>query len=445
VHHGAVLVVDNHTGEVLAWVVGGGGKPDPDTEASYIDDVITPRQPGSALKPFLYTMALERGWTAATIIQDTPLSTQVSTGLHEYHNYSRINYGPIRLREALGNSLNIPAIRTVKFVGIDAFLSELRFLGFKGLTEGAGHYGEGLALGNAEVTLYELVQAYLTLANQGVFHPLSVLLDNPTPGPVKQVFNNQAVSIISNILSDPDARLMEFGTGGLLNFPAQTAVKTGTSTDYRDAWAVGYSSDHTVGVWMGNLDRDAMDKVSGSTGPALVLRAVFNELNRHHELTNLYLSPRLKRVRICSVTGKLATSRCPATEEWFISGTEPSQLCPTHFLPPKEKRATVVAEQPGCPDAHGELWIAQPTEGLEMAMDPRIPDEMEEFAFSLPEGTKPSMVEWLVDGKVVGKGSDDNGRYLWHLSRGQHKAQARVWCAPDSEPILTYPVAFIVK
>ena len=164
VTHGALLIVDHRTDQILAWVNAGG---------SQIDAVRTPRQPGSTLKPFLYALALERGWTAATRIDDAPLAQAVGVGLHRYHNYSHTHYGPLRLREALGNSLNVPAMHTVTFVGKQAFLDHLRQLGLQSLQRHPEHYGDGLALGNGEVTLLELVHAYATLARQGVSRPLS--------------------------------------------------------------------------------------------------------------------------------------------------------------------------------------------------------------------------------------------------------------------------------
>ena len=167
VTNGALLVADHRSGEVLAWVVGGAGNDD--VPGNMIDTVTTPRQPGSALKPFLYALALEKGWTAATLIDDAPLSEMVGYGLHSYQNYSRTFYGPVTLRNALGNSLNIPAVRAIQFTGVSDYLSVLDRLGFGALSRHPDHYGDGLALGNGEVTLLELVQAYGALANRGVY------------------------------------------------------------------------------------------------------------------------------------------------------------------------------------------------------------------------------------------------------------------------------------
>jgi len=426
VNNGAVLVIDHQTNEVLAWV--NAGKPETEMAGSQIDAVITKRQPGSTLKPFLYALALEKGWTPATLINDTPLADAVGMGLHSYRNYSHSYYGPIRLRDALGNSLNIPAIRTIKFVGTNQFLQRLRRLGMSSLTANSHHYGDGLALGNGGITLLELVQAYATLANQGSFRPLKILRNAPSSNSVP-IFSPQISSIIADILSDPDARRLEFGRSALLRFPIQTAVKTGTSTDYRDAWAVGFNHRYTVGVWLGNLDQQPMSQVSGSSGSALVLRAVFAELNRYEETRALFLSPQLVKVNICCTTGQRATSNCPSRIEWFIGGTEPS----ISF-----KTVMAQLEMP--------LYLKQPIHGLQLAMDPRIPDEHEAFSLRLSDtALEISIIEWLIDGKVIGTTPPKVHQLLWPVERGTHVAQARVWPFDSDEPVATPAVTFYVN
>ena len=267
-------------------MVGGGG--DQAGPRTHIDAVRAPRQPGSAMKPLLYGLALDSGWTAATVIDDSPLAADVGPGLHAYQNYSRRFYGPIGLRDALGNSLNIPALKALHFVGSTAYLGFLRELGFTSLNDHPDVYGDGLALGNGAVSLYELVQAYAALANGGQYRPLTVLaepgrqsLGRQTSG--RQVLSAEGASLIANILSDRDARTLEFGRASVLNFQAPTAVKTGTSSDFRDAWAVGFDARHTVGVWMGNLDQTPSQGVTGSTGPAILLLAMDPRLPPEHQ------------------------------------------------------------------------------------------------------------------------------------------------------------------
>ncbi len=247
VNNGALLVAEHGSGEVLAWVVAGAN--DSDWPGAKIDAVTAYRQPGSAIKPLLYAQALSRGWTAATVLDDAPLQEAVGDGLHRYHNYSRRHYGPVSLREALANSLNIPALKTIQFVGVGAYLDLLRSLGFAGLTRHPDYYGDGLALGNAEVTLLELVQAYAVLANRGVYQELQVLRQEAAGEEKKSIFSPEVSSLVGNILADGTARRLEFGTASVLNMPRQTAVKTGTSSDFRDSWTIAYDDRYVVGIW----------------------------------------------------------------------------------------------------------------------------------------------------------------------------------------------------
>ena len=427
VNNGAVLVVNHKSHEVLAWVGNIAN-----TAGSDIDAVTTPRQPGSTLKPFVYALALEKGWTAATLINDSPLAAAVGTGMHSYRNYSHHYYGLLRMRDALGNSLNIPAIRAIQFVGTETVLERLHKLGMKSLTKPADYYGDGLALGNGGITLFELVQAYATLANQGKFSPLKVLYKEANSSS-KSVFSPEISSIIADILSDSDARHLEFGRSALLSFPVQTAVKTGTSTDYRDAWSVGFNHRYTVGVWLGNLDQQPMSKVSGGSGAVLVLRAVFAELNRYEETKPLYKSPNLLKIKICRATGELATKNCPSKIEWFIAGTEPKK---------KDKGKKKEKRNLGIP-----LYLKQPTPGLQLAMDPRIPDELEAFALKLSatELEEADSIEWLIDDKVIGRTRIEEREFLWPVKRGTHIAQARIWMLQGDEPLKTERVKFYVK
>jgi penicillin-binding protein 1C len=432
VNHGAVLVVNHQTGEVLAWA--NAGSSSPELPESHIDAVTTPRQPGSTLKPFLYALALENGWNASTMINDSPLAEAVGTGLHHYRNYSRHHYGPLRLRDALGNSLNIPAIRTIQFLGADKFLLLLRQLGMLSLTAHSDYYGDGLALGNGGITLFELVQAYATLANQGLFRPLTVLRRAPASDST-QVLSPEVTSIIANILSDSEARRLEFGSGALLRFPIQTAVKTGTSNDYRDAWTIGFNYRYTVGAWLGNLDQKSMSKISGSTGPALMVRAIFAELNRYEETQPLYLSPQLVKAEICRDTGQRATEDCPSRMEWFVPGTEPP-------LKGKEERG----KEKGKEFIQKPLRLKQPSHGLQLAMDPRIPDEHEAFKLMLVEtALDVDSIEWLVNEKVIGTTAGEVRQLMWPLERGTHIAQAKVWTLDSKEPLITPKVTFYVK
>ena len=421
--NGAVLIVDHQHNEVLAWA-NSGARLD-DVPASWIDAVTTLRQPGSTLKPLLYALALEKGWTAATMVDDSPLSAPVWHGLHSYHNYSRIHYGPVRVREALGNSLNIPAVRAIQFVGVDDFLACLHELGIRSLQQHPDYYGDGLALGNGEITLLELVQAYTVLARQGTYRPLKYLMDEaPRREENRRIFSTETASLIGNILSDPEARRLEFGNGSLLRFPVQTAVKTGTSSDYRDAWAVGFNHRFTVGVWIGNLDHDATDGITGANGPALVLRSVLAELNRHQDTRPLYLSPRLVKTEICRDSGLQADGHCASLSEWFVPGNGPK----TETVQTKELKP---------------VFLRHPTQGMELAMDPRIPDDREAFVFRLANLPQSTPVDWYVDDRL--EGSTATGEYLWRLQPGVHSVKVRIGPDESGQYQDTPNVSFMVK
>jgi penicillin-binding protein 1C len=431
---GAALVVDHARDEVLAWVNAGEYSDEP---GSQIDAVLAARQPGSTLKPFLYALALDRGYTAASLLDDSPLAEAVGSGLHRYRNYSRTHHGLLRLREALGNSLNVPAARLVHALTPRAFQATLRDAGMTSLSASAEHYGHGLALGNAEVTLVELVGAYSVLARGGEWRPLHVLLEPAEPPEARRrVFSVEAATLVADILSDPAARRLEFGAGGLLELPVQTAVKTGTSTDYRDAWAVGFTHRHTVGVWMGNLDRREMNGVSGSIGPAIVLRAIFAELARTTDSRPLPLSRSLRRVPICAASGAAPGPECPVVEEWFRERELPRGPCQLHGASPRR----LTASRDGAP-----ARLVQPTSGLHLALDPRIPDEFEAFAFEIAAARPPAAVEWFVDDVLAGTTGTGERRFAWPLARGEHVVHARARFDGVSEPHLTQPVRFVVK
>jgi penicillin-binding protein 1C len=415
----AALVVDHQTGEILAWVVAGAG--DPHTPGGEIDAVTVPRQPGSAQKPLLYALALDHGWSPATIIDDAPLSEAIGTGLHNFRNYSNTYYGHIPLREALANSLNIPALLTIAHVGPANYLSTLHRLGFESLDRGAEIYDEGLALGNGEVTLLELVQGFTALAHRGVYRPLRYLSDDGVVGEERRVYSEEAASLIGNILSDSWARRLEFGNNSVLNLPIQTAAKTGTSTDYRDAWTVGYNHRYVVGIWMGNLDRTPMDGVTGSTGPALALRSIFNELNRGQASAPLWLSPKLVQKDVCIEDPRHA-DRCYPRSEYFVPGMEPGA-------------ATDAAAK------SSPVEILKPTDGLQMAVDPRIPLDAQKLEFHVGGLAADEDVEWVLNGESI---ATSGSRYLWQLGRGKYRLQARI--RRGSELVFATPeINYIVK
>ena len=285
-----------------------------------------------------------------------------------------------------------------------SYLDRLHRLGFASLNRDASIDKEGLALGNGEVTLFEMAQAYATLAEKGVFRPLKTVLDEAPPVRGSLVYSPEAASLIGNILSDPWARHLEFGYSSVLNLPIQTAVKTGTSTDYRDAWTMGFDSRYVVGIWMGNLDRTPMDGVTGAVGPALALRSIFAELHRDERTEPLYLSPQLVRKEIC--VPNQVENGCAPRSEFFLPGTE------------------ITSTQASAPPP---IELSRPTQGLQMAYDPRIPAELQSFDFrldGLAGKCDPCAVEWRLNGETVA--TTTSGDYRWPLQRGKYDLRAEV-------------------
>jgi len=360
VEDGAIVVLDNRSGEVLAWVGSAGAR----SSAAEVDGVTARRQPGSALKPFLYALALERRLlTAASIVDDSSLAVTTSAGLYVPQNYDHTFRGKVSLRSALGASLNVPAVRTLALVGYEPFYEKLHSLGFESLTRSADHYGYSLALGGAEVTLIALANAYRTLANDGRFSQVAVRHEGngvrPHFSDSAQVIDPSAAYIIGDILADPAARAATFGLANPLATRYRASVKTGTSTDMRDNWAVGYSSRYTVGVWVGNFSGEPMHDVSGVSGAAPVWRAIMDFLHEG-EIPQPPVAP----AGLVRRSVDYANGIEPPREEWFLAGTEVSQIIAVDTAP-------------------GRPRIVSPANGAVLALDPDIPPARQRVAVTV--------------------------------------------------------------
>ena len=327
VSQAAAVVLDNATGEVLAWV----GSPDfwADT-AGQVDMVVSPRQPGSALKPFLYALAFDRGYTPATILPDVQRIYQTATGPYRPRNYDRRFHGPVRAREALASSYNLPAVELANRLGPASLLRLLHEAGFASLDRSAEYYGLGLSLGNGDVTLLELANGYRALGNGGVWRPWRWTAARPgdAPDPGRRIVSPASAALVLDILDDPVARIPGFGVETPLDFPFPVAAKTGTSRHFTDNWAVGVTGGFTVAVWAGNFNGRPMDGVSGVSGAGPLLhRAVLATAARHStgRLPSAEAAGAIP-VPICRLSGLRATSRCPTATEWFAPGTAPTAL-----------------------------------------------------------------------------------------------------------------------
>ncbi len=359
---GAVVVLDNGTGDVLAYV----GSPDPFDAARLggNDGARALRQPGSALKPFLYVLAVERlGFTAATVLPDVEL--RLDGDDFAPLDYDGHFHGPVRLREALGGSLNVPAVWTLAHVGVAPFLDRLHALGFASLARAPEDYGTALALGDGEVTLVELANAYATLARGGLHRAPRFVRAVTLPTGERRSFDvdagyrvmsEDAVAQITDVLADPHARVASFGEGEALRFPFDVAAKTGTSKGYRDNWAVGFSDAVTVAVWVGNFDGSPMSHVSGITGAGPLMHAVMMAAMRTREprsLTRPDALAHFDRVELCALSGERAGHDCHhRIAEWLPHARVASlEACTMHVRVDIDRRNGLRAG-PGCAPAH---------------------------------------------------------------------------------------------
>jgi penicillin-binding protein 1C len=356
-HSVAVAVLDNASGEWLAWE--GSGDYFGTSFGGAIDGVIALRQPGSTLKPFTYAVAFERGFTPATVLPDVPASFPTAEDgiVYTPRNYDGTYRGPLRARAALAGSENVPAVALLSRVGTPSLLRLLRNAGFSDLDKSADYYGLGVTLGDAEVRLQQLVAAYAVFARGGIYIAprslLGVASAIPPAGsssgvagriagatlPARRLLSQRTAFWITDILSDSSAREFIFGRGGSLDFPFPVAVKTGTSQAYRDNWTVGYTRDVTVGVWVGNFDRTELRHSSGITGAAPIFHDVMLAAAKPRE-SIVDPPPNVERAPVCALSGLRPSTSCPNVEEEWVASEEPVAFCSWH-------RASGVVDWPG--------------------------------------------------------------------------------------------------
>jgi penicillin-binding protein 1C len=390
VRDGAAIVVDNASGEVLAYV----GSAGPYSGSPHVDGVLARRQAGSTLKPFLYGLALEKRYlTAASLLADTPVNLETANGLYIPQNYDRDFKGTVSVRTALAGSLNVPAVRTLALVGVERLRDRLHELGYRGLTQAGEYYGFALALGSADVSLWEQVNAYRTLANGGWYRPLRLRPQADT-GPPRRILDEPAAFIVADILADRAGRAITFGLDNPLTTHYWSAVKTGTSKDLRDNWCLGFSRRYTVGVWVGNFEGEAMHDVSGITGAAPVWLEIMDALHAADRATSpAPVSPAGTVQRAVRFDPEIE----PPREEWFLSGTEIT---------------TVALSDP----QHRPPRIASPPNGVVIALDPDIPAANQAVVFV----AKPPRddTRFRLDGQELAPAT---ARYKWQPQPGRHR------------------------
>lgn len=458
VSNAAVLVLDNETMAIKAYV----GSADffNDEIQGQVDGVTSLRQPGSAIKPFTYGLALENGYTASSVLADVETYAASTAGDFTVHNYDEKYHGPVRLRTALACSYNIPAVRLLESLGTELLLQRLRLAGMDHLTQTATFYGLGLTLGNGEVSLLELTRAFASLAREGQWSDVEWLQDSTAAQPPRTIFSRPVSAILTDILSDPQARAPAFGLGGPLHLPFDCAAKTGTTKDFRDNWTVGYTTRYTVGVWVGNFDGSSMRQISGITGAAPLFRDVMLMLHRQQEPQPFPQQPDLETQLICSRSGRLPGPFCRSLiSEIYRQGSAPQDTCKVHQLFHLDKRSGRVVQKlrrlqetetriyeiwpaeftawmqesgmPLPPEAAGPdtmneepLAISFPDDGDIYKIDPILRKEYQTLLCTAVAPAQVRTIDWLVDDKVVATVTRPF-RFRWPLTAGRHQLTVR--------------------
>jgi penicillin-binding protein 1C len=460
----AVVILDAKNGDLLT-MVGSADYFDAEHDGA-VNVALSNRQPGSALKPFTYSLALKNGDTAATTIAD--IETQFFTqdgNPYIPRNYDYGYHGLVRYREALANSYNIPAVKVLEKVGVENLLHFLQKAGLTTLNQTPDHYGLALTLGDGEVKLLELTQAYGMLARDGKTLPVKTLLDEEAEES-KRLLDEKIAWLITDILDDDIARLPEFGEGGPLEFGFPVAAKTGTTRNSRDNWTFGYTDNRVVGVWVGNADNTPMRGTSGITGAGPIFHDSMIAAMKNLSKKSFKQPEDIIQREICKLSGKLPTKYCPhKMMEWFINGTEPKdhddlyspveidsrnnymagQDCPGEFtetevfvlFPPELKTWARENGWPSPPTRYSPLclpreektgsWltIEKPNKGESFLLDPMIPDENEKIILTASASDDIEEIEWYIDGKSIGTATPPSFHHEWQPEKGLHIITAK--------------------
>ncbi len=443
VTNAAVVVLDRATGEVLAMV---GSRDYFSPDAGQVNACLSLRQPGSALKPFVYALAFEQEKSPAAIVPDLPGHFAELAGDFVPRNYDRQFRGPVSCRVALGSSYNVPAVRLAEELGVDRLLTVLRQCGLTSLRREPGYYGLALSLGVGDVRLLELVNAYRVLANYGEFSEVRVIMSDAEPetglrtgGSQIRVFSPQSAYLVTDILCDNQARAPAFGQFSCLSLPFPCAVKTGTSKDYRDNWAVGYTRDYVVGVWVGNFDGSPMHRVSGVTGAGPLFRDVMLAAQTRSP-SGFDLPPGIVLCAVCPKSGLIPGPHCPAAvQEKFIASRLPRETCSVHLLiqdkvyevyPPEywawmadnglplppvtgltQTQARTVCSQP---------VVLFPDEGDVFKIDPDLSREFQAVLFRAVVPAGATEARWILDERELAVVGPPYACF-WRLEPGKHR------------------------
>ena len=472
VNNAALVAMDPHTGEILA-LVGSADYFDSSIHGA-IDMASAPRQPGSAFKPFIYAVALDpqqaAPWTSATPILDVSTTFLTADGQpYTPQDYDQREHGPVSLRLALASSLNIPAVVTLNHVGEAAVVALSGQMGITSLGSLENH-NLSLALGGGQMSLLELTTAYATLANQGVYPANYEVLDirdfngnmlyQADKPPQPRILDERLAWLLSDILSDDQARTLAFGSNSTLKLDRSAAVKTGTTNNFHDNWTIGYTPDLVIGVWVGNAGYESMRNVNGLTGAAPIWNETMRTLLQGQPDRPFVRPEGLVQVKVCDLSGLLPTPACPHVRtEWFIEGTQPTTTDSTYHslmldsatgkladasTPPDRRIPATALDLPmeAWPWARANsllLWsdFTSSESGTSSSAAPitlisprpnttyRLVDTFDQNAQQLPVeaivGQGMRDVTFWVDGRQLASFSASPYRAWWPLSLGEHR------------------------
>jgi penicillin-binding protein 1C len=416
----SVVVIENSTGAIRAMV---GSE---DYAVAQINGATQPRSCGSTLKPFVYLDAIDkRLFTAASLLPDTSDAIRNEYGDYDPQNYNRHYFGPVRLREALGCSLNVPAVFVLSQLGARPTFYQLQKWGFN-FPQGLDDYGAGFVLGNAETRLLDLGAAYAGLARGGTAMRSKFLATEHQP--ITRIASKEATAIVTDILCDNDARQKSFGLRSPLAFEQRVAAKTGTSSGFRDTWTVGFDKEHTVAVWAGNFDARPMRDTLAVRAATPLWAAIMQELLRHdHPIDPPVKNERVVRREICKTTG-LVPSRFSATRmpELFLVGTEPRENSADYFagdgklvLPAAYARWCGSRDNTIGAHVRSEFRITNPPPNAHYQIDPVLPPSQQMIELTAACSND---VKWFVNGVKVAPERD--GRFFWRLAPGESNVRA---------------------
>ena len=443
----AVVVLDPRSGAIKTMV--GSADFNDTANGGQINMATTPRQPGSALKPFLYASAFEHDYTPETPLLDVPVTFPTPQGPYAPLDYDRQFHGVVPLRVALASSFNVPAVRTLDALGIDTFLDIAHRFGLSTLSDSES-YGLSLVLGGGDVRLIDLTAAYGALATEGQLNaPFAITRVLDTQGDVlyqhgaaapRQVISAQHAYQIADILSDTNARIPGFGEVTPLDTPFKAAVKTGTTSGFKDNWTLGFTPGLAVGVWVGNADDSPMQNVSGVDGAGPLWRDVMEAAVGNSDPGWLQRPAGLVDATVCAPTGLLPGPDCPSpVTDLFVAGTVPSST-ETYYSrgvdgqllvnPPPEARAWALdsglALAPAAPGSAkpgaGPLQLVTPPPGSVYYLSPELQAQQLMLRATAPPGTK--SITFVVDGAPAGTVPGNNARLVWPLTAGTHTVTA---------------------